>query len=389
MISAYSKTKPIKIVHVLHSFDVGGLENGVVNLINHLDWEKYNHIICCVTKSGRLADRIKRKDVEIIEMGKTAGRDLSLPFRLAGLFRRVKPDLVHTRNWGTIDGIVGGWLSHVPFMVHGEHGRTMLEINGTNHRRKIIRQLLSPLVDYFITVSQELCGWLKNCIGIDEHKIITIYNGVDLNKFRAVPDKNIVRDQLGLQQGEFLIGTVGRLDPVKDHASLIHALANLIPKYPALKVLVVGNGPCDGQLRELTRMLGLSNHVIFLGERENVLPILQSIDIFVLPSISEGMSNTILEAMAVGLPVIATRVGGNPELVIDCGTGILIPSQDVSAMSGAIQFYLMQPSMIYQHGVAARRRVEQEFSLDKMVRAYDRFYTGLALCEGNPLLHRI
>jgi len=356
---------------------MGGLENGVVNLINRLDWQRYDHVVCCITRSGRSAGRLRRDDVHIIELGKPQGNDWYLPLRLASLFRKLSPHIVHTRNWGTIDGIIGARIGRVPVVIHGEHGYSMAEVDGNNHKRTIVRWALSPFVDRFVTVSKSLQDWLQNTVGIDEHKITTICNGVDLARFDNVCSKQAVRAAYGFRQDEFLIGTVGRLDPIKNQACLLRVLRDLVPQYPYARLLIVGHGPCYEQLREQTQQLGLADRVVLMGERDDIPQLLQSLDVFVLPSLSEGIANTILEAMATGLPVIATRVGGNVELVLDRETGFLIPSRNDFALSEAIQVYLREPSLAYQHGTAGRQRVVQRFSLSKMVETYDSLYSGL------------
>jgi sugar transferase (PEP-CTERM/EpsH1 system associated) len=377
MLSVSPDIRHIRIVHVLHSFDIGGLENGVVNLINCLDWQRYSHVVCCLTRAGRLVTRLKRQDVQIVELKKTEGHSWWLPIHLARLFKRIGSHIVHTRNWGTIDGIIGARLSRIPIVVHGEHGRTMVEVDGHNPKRTMVRRGLSPLVDRFITVSEELEQWLSNSVGVDRKKITRICNGVDLAEFLTGQRRDEARAKYHLGQDEFLIGTVGRLDPIKGHVSLMRAFAQLATKYPLAKLLVVGAGPCYQQLESLKKQLRLNDRIVLLGERDDVSTLLQSLDVYVLPSIFEGISNTILEAMASGLPVVATRVGGNGELIQDGVTGQLIPKQDVAALTEALALYLRQPSLALQHGAAGRRRVEEQFSLPTMVAAYDRLYSGL------------
>jgi glycosyltransferase involved in cell wall biosynthesis len=200
---------------------------------------------------------------------------------------------------------------------------------------------------------------------------------VDLAKFEGACGKRAVRAVYGFRQNEFLIGTVGRLDPIKNQVCLIRALHGLMPQYPHVKLLIVGNGPCYRQLEKLTEQLGLSQQVILLGEQDDVPQLLRSMDVFILPSIAEGISNTILEAMAIGLPVIATHVGGNVELVLNGETGFLVPSQNILALREAIQVYLREPTKARQHGNTGQQRVIQHFSLSKMVATYDSMYSAL------------
>jgi sugar transferase (PEP-CTERM/EpsH1 system associated) len=318
--------------------------------------------------------RLKRGDVEVIELNKTPGPNWLLPFRLARLFRTLKPDIVHTRNWGTVDGILAARLSRVPLVVHGEHGRTIFEVQTRSLKRRWIRRCLAPLVSRFVAVSRELREWMQRANGIEGSKVTVIYNGVDTGTFARASDK--LAAKCGIRG--FVLGTVGRLDPVKNQAVLIEALSPLVSLFPKLKLIIVGNGPCRQQLEGLIRTLSLSENVCLVGERDDIPHLLKSLDIFLLPSISEGISNTILEAMACGLPVIASDVGGNGELIVPGETGQLVPAKDVVALQTAVQRYLANPSLCETHGMAGRRRVEQLFSLERMVRAYDAMYCGLA-----------
>lgn len=369
--------QPIKIVHVLHSFDSGGLENGVLNLINGLNWNRYQHVLCCITRSGRMAERLKRDDVEVIELNKKPGPDWFLPVRLARVFRKIKPHIVHTRNWGAIDGIVGARLSGSVYVVHSEHGVTMSEIDKSSRKRNTARRLLSTLVDRFITLSEDLQEWARRDLGIPSSKLQTICNGVDVAKFNADLSILDARHQCGFAGSEFIVGSVGRLDPIKNHAGLIRAYSQLAQSFPHARLLIVGSGPCGEELQHLVKALGLSDRVTLMGTRDDIPRLLRCMDVFALPSFSEGISNTVLEAMAAGLPVIATDVGGNGELVRNKETGMLIPNRNDQALKDAILLYLKNRDLILQHGNSGRDRVEKQYSLSKMLADYDELYTSL------------
>jgi sugar transferase (PEP-CTERM/EpsH1 system associated) len=370
--------RKITIMHVIYSLDIGGLENGLVNLINRMDQSKFSHSICCIGQSGRYAKRLNGQDVEIFEMKKGEGSDLLLSMKLARVFKSIQTDIVHTRNWGAIDGIIGAKLARIPHVIHGEHGRDMTDPDGSNKKRKFIRKGLSYFVDRYITVSGDFREWLITDIGIDDRKVQTICNGVDTAKFN--PDnKDLVRAKHGYSREDLIIGTVGRLDPIKDQQLLIRSFAQVAMKYPRLHLLIIGDGPCREDLERLAKDLGVSNNVLFSGMRHDVPELLKLLDIFVLPSLFEGISNTILEAMATGIPVVATRVGGNPELVVDGETGYLAPKQDIDALAKALENYILSPLILKQHGAAARERAVREFGLDRMVAQYEELYTRLLM----------
>jgi len=369
----------IKVLHVLHSLRVGGLENGLVNLINRLDPERFEHAICCIDSSGPMAQRITRP-VRIVALDKGAARDYLLPLKLARVIRGLGPDLVHTRNWGSIDAVVAARLAGVRRVVHGEHGREASDPTGANLRRNKVRRALSPLVSRFVAVSEDLREWLVDEVGISGDKVGRILNGVNTERFAPGAERALLRERLGVGPGNFLIGTVGRLDPVKDQASLLRAFAAL-PRPGGARLCLVGSGPEEAALQRLSASLGLTTEqVSFLGERSDIPELMQALDLFVLPSIAEGISNTVLEAMACGLPVAASRVGGNGELVLEGETGALFAPGDVAGLSAILERYRAEPRLAAEHGQRGRRRAELDFSLERMVRDYQELY--LSVCRG-------
>lgn len=370
--------KPPLIVHVIYRLGVGGLENGVVNLINHMDPSHYRHAIVCATDATSFVRRINRQDVAVYELNKLAGNDFTAQLRFWKLLRQLKPQVVHTRNMGTIEYVVPAFLAGVKYRVHGEHGRDMLDIDGTNKKYAIMRRLYAPFITRFITMSRDLERWLINVVGLPSRKIIQLYNGVDLEKFHN--EIACQRYDFGLDKSDFIIGTVGRLQGEKNQSTLIQAFALLVNECSSattIKLLIAGDGPDRTMLEQLAETLGIREHVIFMGERNDVPQLLRMFDLFVLPSLGEGISNTILEAMACGCPVVATSVGGNPELVMNDVTGYLVPAADERAMFNAIRHYFENPSLLKLHGVAGRQVVEEKFSMKAMVDRYLNAYNSL------------
>ncbi|KAF0221830.1 MAG: Glycosyl [Geobacteraceae bacterium] len=364
----------LRILHILHSLQVGGLENGVVNLINRLDPERFTHEICCIAEAGPMTERFTRL-VPVHVIGKGSGADHLLPLKIARVVRRVRPHIVHTRNWGTIDGVLGGWLGGVRRIIHGEHGRDAADPQGANRRRMQFRRLIDCLVTRYYTVSGDLRRWLVEEVRLPPHKVTHLMNGVDVDRLRPATDRSIARRHAGFEPGEFLIGTIGRLDPVKDQATLVRAVTLLAARgIHGARALIVGGGPEEAKLKNLAFELGVADRVIFTGERQDVSELMSSLDVFVLPSIAEGISNTILEAMALGLPVVATAVGGNPELVAGGVTGELFAVGDAEDLAHKLAWYMNDRWRCQEQGAAGRRRVEREFSLERMVECYAHLY---------------
>ncbi|MEQ1622216.1 MAG: TIGR03088 family PEP-CTERM/XrtA system glycosyltransferase [Methylococcales bacterium] len=367
------------IAHVLFRLGTGGLENGVVNLINHLPADKYRHAVICMTDYTSFRERITRDDVDVYCLHKKPGKDLAVYLRLWRLLRKIKPDILHTRNLSALEAQLPGFLAGIKHRIHGEHGRDLDDVDGTNPRYVLLRKLFRPLVQRYIPMSKDLESWLRQQIQVPSYKISQLYNGVDLNRFKLSAEPPLELLPLEFRSPELtIIGTVGRQDPVKDQITLVEAFIHLVSTYPEVKdkvrLVLVGTGVLQEKLRTMVDAKDLNDSVWFAGERSDVAEIMRTLDIFVLPSINEGISNTILEAMATALPVIATDVGGNPELVINNETGLLIAKQNPVAMSQAIKYYLDHPELLTAHGNAARRRCESVFSLNRMLADYAQVY---------------
>jgi len=367
---------PIKIVHVVHSFGVGGLENGVVNLINRLD-EHFEHTVLCLSRSGAMAERLINRRVALLEMKLPTDKFRFPILKLSRVLRGLAPDIVHTRGWSSVDAISAARVTGIPFVIHGEHGWEASDPQGRNRRRMLVRKCLSPLVDRFVTVSDDLKRWLHQSIGIPERKIARIHNGVDVRRF-SHGQREAARRLLGLEDPAFVVGTVGRLDAVKDHTSLLQGFESITRLEQRAYLLVVGDGPMREEIQAQARRLGILDKVKLLGERDDIPLLLQALDVFALTSIAEGISNTILEAMASGLPVVATRVGGNPELLEHGVTGQMVSARDVTALAEALRNYLRAPELRRAHGANARARAERDFSLERMAAQYADLYFNLA-----------
>ena len=308
----------IHVVHVLHALGTGGMERGLTNVIRNRS-RGFEHSVVCLTQSGEMA-RLLPKDTEVVEMHKPPGNSPRFVWRLSRTLKQLRPGVVHTRNWGGMDGVIAARVAGLRRVVHGEHGWDMADPEGRNRKRRLARRWLSRWVSEYTCVSRDIERWLREEVRI-KRPVTQIYNGVDTEMLRPGDDGAAVRDELGIPGECFVAGIVGRLDPIKDHPTLFRALAALRAQGGDARLLVVGEGPEEDRLRAVA-----GEGVHFLGNRTDVPRVLQALDLFVLSSLNEGISNTILEAMAAGLPVVATRVGGNSELVEDGVSGRLVNS---------------------------------------------------------------
>lgn len=371
------------VVHVVYRFDTGGLENGVVNLINHMPVGAYRHAVVALTEVAEpFARRVRRSDVEYVSLHKPPGHGAKLYPRLARLLRQLRPAVLHTRNLAALECQVPGAWAGVPARVHGEHGRDVEDLDGSSRRHQWMRRLYSPFVHEYVALSQDLAGYLTGKVGLAQRRVNQIYNGVDISRFTprpagapAVPDFPFAGD------GLFVLGTVGRMQTVKAQTDLARAFVRAIELQPAararLRLVMVGEGPLRAQAQALLDQAGVADLAWLPGERADVPDVMRALDCFVLPSLAEGISNTILEAMACGLPVLATAVGGNGELVQHERTGLVVPPGDVEAMARAILAMQADRTRAATFGAAGRQRVEREFSLQAMVGAYQALYDRL------------
>ncbi len=371
------------IAHVVYRFAVGGLENGVINLINRLPRDAYRHVVISLTDaSPQFVARIERDDVDIHVLNKPVGHALALYPRLWRLFARLRPAIVHTRNLAALEAVIPAWLAGVPARVHGEHGRDMSDLHGSSKKYRLLRRLYSPFVSRYIALSRDLESYLREGVGVASSRIEQIYNGVDTARFHPAVDGRAPIPACPYADASYwLVGTVGRMQSVKHQTVLARALIIAHRKSPEaarrLRLVMVGDGPLRAEATTLLAQARLAHAAWLPGERADIDTILRGLDCFVLPSLAEGISNTILEAMACGLPVVATAVGGNGDLVEAGRTGQLVAVDDAEALADAILGYFNAPERARLHGATGRMTVERRFSIEAMVARYAGVYDEL------------
>jgi sugar transferase (PEP-CTERM/EpsH1 system associated) len=366
---------PPRVVHVIYSLGVGGLENGLVNLINQTPSDRYYHTIICLKEATDFKKRIKSEGVEVFELHKREGNDLSIFLRLYKLLKKIQPDIVHTRNLSAIECQLPAFLAGVRYRVHGEHGWDVFDPDGSNRKYQLLRKVFRLLVQRYIPLSSHLENYLKDKIGVPEGKISRICNGVDTVKFHPIQKSDSMPVGYPFShKGLFVIGTVGRMHGVKDQITLVKAFISLLGKRPRqrdrLRLVLIGDGPLRNEAITLLSSAGYSDLAWLPGKRDDIDIVLRRFDLFVLPSQAEGISNTILEAMASGLPIVATETGGNPDLVVSGKTGALVPCKDPEKMALALSDYVDDPQRVREHGEQGLARVMEQFSLNKMVENY-------------------
>lgn len=373
------------VAHVLYRFDVGGLENGVVNLLNHPALSGFRHAVIALTDVTDFARRIHNPEVSFHPLHKPAGHGLRIYPAFMHLMRTLQPQIIHTRNLAALEMTLPAWLAGVPYRLHGEHGRDMSDLEGNNKKYQWLRRGYRPFVQHYIALSQDLKQYLEQRVGVPAARISQIYNGVDTRRFSpSVEERATLRNRwLPAQwfshatnpETMVVFGTIGRMEQVKNQRYLAQAFIQAAqqPGFEHARLMLVGGGSQLEEVRQLLNQAGLAERVWLPGNRHDVAELMRCMDVFVLPSLAEGTSNTILEAMASGLPVIATAVGGNPELVRP-DTGTLIPLQAPEQFAQTLVHYAAQPQLRHTQGRAAQQHALEKFSLDAMAQHYAQLY---------------
>ena len=369
---------PIRIMHVVDHLGKGGLENGLVNLINGLDPDRFEHVVYAMRQLGPNADRLPAH-VRVICMGK---RDTDFPVqvrRLARDIRSVDPHVVHSRNWGTVEAVAAArWVRNCA-VVHSEHGLETDAYAREPWRRIWFRRVAFELADRVLAVSYQLRDLHARRTGFAARRIGVIHNGVDERRFFADAAARLrMRAELGIAESEFCIGCVGNLLPVKDHLTALRAVARVAGVLRRWRLVIAGEGSERPKLEAfINEHPEWKARVSLFGTTDRIPELLNAMDVYLLPSLSEGISNSLLEAMSCGLPVIATEAGGNPEVVVEGKSGLLFPPGDTAKLAEQLLMLEGSPEMRAQLAKQSVSRVRQEFSIDSMGRNYARLYESL------------
>jgi sugar transferase (PEP-CTERM/EpsH1 system associated) len=375
--SAAATAAPL-VVHLTYALDVGGLETLLVDCINRMPAERYRHAVVCLTRYTEFAGRITRPGVELYALDKPPGLGLATHLKFFALMRRLRPTILHTYNLAALEYAFTAALAGVPVRVHAEHGRDASDPEGKNPKHNFLRRRVAPFVDRFVPVSDDLHRWLGEVVGVPSAKTQFIKNGVDTDRFAHA---GTAAGASPWTAHDFVIGTVARVQDIKNHRALVDAFARLRELLPdqrdRLKLSIVGDGPLLPAVRAQVAALGLQDAVWLPGARSDIPAVLRSFSLFTLPSLAEGTPVSLLEAMASSLPVVASRVGGIPEVVDDGVHGALVPAGDVAALAAALARYATDPALARRHGAAGRERIEERFSMRAMLAAYTGLYDAL------------
>ncbi|RTL18823.1 MAG: glycosyltransferase [Burkholderiales bacterium] len=363
------------VVHLLNRFATGGLENGVVNIINHLT--AFRHAVVAVTDVTAFKDRIEAQGTQFIALNKPPGQGLWLYPRVYRLLKELRPTVVHTRNLGAMEFQLPAWAARVPLRVHSEHGWDVDDLGGVSRTNQRLRRVYGMGTHRFVALSKAIETYLTGPVGFPAARVKRICNGVDTQRFSP---SSVAPPDWPFRRGEHLvIGAVGRMQAVKDPLNLVEAFLSLRALCPAdwprLRLVFLGGGPLHAAVKDRLAEGGALAQTWLPGDRNDVPALLPQVDIFALPSRAEGISNTLLEAMACGCAPVATDVGGNPELVEDGRHGLLVPPRDHAALAGALARLVREPGLRAELADAALARARASFDLKGMLAAYAELYS--------------
>jgi glycosyltransferase involved in cell wall biosynthesis len=398
--------RKLKVMQIVLDLNIGGAQEVVRTLVEYLALDDCTPVVCTF-KDGPLRQDIERLGIKVEVLPPRRYSIVALPLfifdmiriwrSLAKLVKKHNVDVIQTHLLRSLDFLVLllFYTTHLRLALWTFHSANFELISEylpkykwllipKKYSHRFLYRLASRLVSGFIAISDEVGKVMVEAIGPIDDKITVICNGVDTRRYRQAVGRMLVRSQLGLEANARLIAMVGTLKEVKGHRYMIEAMASLVPQYPDLQVLFIGDGELREELQAQVANLSLDEHIHFLGNRHDVPDLLAASDIFALPSLWEGLSMALLEAMASGLPIVASEVSGTVQAIIPNETGLLVPPGDVQKLTEAIRQLLSDPTHAQAMGAAARRRVEAEFSAQKQAEEHLALYHRLLNGASKP-----
>lgn len=368
----------VKILYLTTDSRVGGTEKNIISLVSHLNRDKYDNTVVALVPGGELIERLRDYGIEAECLGMRNKFDLLAIFKLYRIIKKRKVDILHTYLFhANILGRIVGRLAGVAVII------SSLRVMERRRHHRWLDRLTNGLVDVETCVCEAVMRFTIERAGINPDKLVTIPNGIDVGEYRLRVNLEEEKRRLRLESNYPVLGVAGRLHEQKGHLYLLRAIPALLEKYPGTVLLLVGDGPLQEGLERECSKLGINKGVKFLGFRKDIKELMALMDVFVLPSLWEGMPNVLMEAMALGRPIVATRVGGAEELIEDGVTGLLVPSADERTLAEALINILDREDKGRGLGEMARREVEKRFPVEAMVRETEKLYERLLGLHSN------
>jgi glycosyltransferase involved in cell wall biosynthesis len=367
-------TRRIKVVHLVTSLEVGGAQHNMLLGLPRLDPERYEHILVSIMNRMQMEQQFRQLGIEVHSLGLSKKTDLAVALRLRSLLKKIRPDILHTYLiHSNVLGRIVGRLVGVPTIIGSE-----LTIGQAGTLGKLLTKLTNPLTDAVEVNSKTGGKAVMADLGVPEHKIEVILPGLDLDAFSGTDNRTKIRSEIGVSDEQHLILFVGRLRSVKGPEYGIKAFAIAVSENPSLHLVIAGEGEQRKFLENLTTELGIEEKITFLGARKDLPDVLSAADSILMSSLTEGFPRVANEAMAASKPVVATRVGGIPEAIIDNVTGLLVESKDIDAMSNAIIRLSSDTELQQRLGNTARQHAEIHYSASSYVSRLDEMYSRWA-----------
>jgi glycosyltransferase involved in cell wall biosynthesis len=362
-----------RVLHLIETSEPGGAETVLAYIAKNLDAERFDSTVC-VLEEGWLTQHLRELKVPFTVLANRRPYDPAFLLSLMRLAHKERIDILHSHEFMmSVYGSVAARLLRKPIVctIHGK-------VYYPESRRRIrLLKLALALCSRMVAVSEDLKLFMRELMRTRSSKLVTLYNGIDERKFAPPVEKSESRDMLSIPRAALVAGTVGSLFEVKGLPYMFQAARILRDRFPGFILIIAGTGNQEESLRQLSTSLGLNDTVRFLGFRDDIPHVLNALDVYLCSSLSEGLSLSILEAMAMSKAVVATSVGGNPELVCDGHNGFLVSPRNPEALADRVGSLLSDSKLQSAMGSAGRRLVEDKFSLDTMIHGYQSMYLEL------------
>ena len=374
--------RAVKILYVIGTLGLGGSEKQLVALARGLDRSRFLPIVFCLAATGPLVADLEEAGVETRCFGLRGLKVWRNPIQVARYLlafladlKKEKPEMIHGFLFHAyVLGAFAGRIAGIPIVIASRRSLSHFKVGRPHY--PLVERLANRVTDLIVANSEAVKQDVVRQEKVRSSKIRVIYNGINPSMCNVPADAGL-RASLGIPEKAKVVGVVANLIHYKGHRFFLQACQEIKVKHSEVKFLLIGDGPCKGELEAFAQELGLEKDVLFLGGRQDIPQLLALMDVAVLPSLEEGFPNAVLEAMAAGKPVVASRVGGVPEAVVHGETGLLIPPEDQAALAEAICWLLVHPTEAGRFGEAGRRRVAERFNLSTMVRQYEAVYERL------------